>query len=86
MALGDAAKVHTHAGQLVEDARARGELEIVILVRDIRDALGLDYEDAAIDICKVLETHKFRRANGLFFDDKTGPNQGLSTEYTFRIL
>lgn len=86
MARGDAAKVHMHAGQLTRDARARGEVTIVIRVRDIRDALGMDYEDVAFDICRVLETKKFQRENGVFFDDKTGPKQGLSTEYTFRIL
>ena len=86
MARGDAAKIHMHAGQLTRDARAKGEKEVVIRVRDIRDALGMNYEDVAYDICRVLETLKFQRQNGVLFDDKSGPKQGLSTEYTFKIL
>ena len=85
MARGDAAKIHGYAGQLVANARANGEKVVVISVRDIRDALGMNYEDVAFDICRVLETHKFRRENGVLLDVKTGPKQGLGTDYIFDI-
>ena len=86
MPRGDADKVHKYAGQLVRDARSNGEKEIVIRVGDIRDALGLNYSDAAIDICQVLETQRFQRENGVLFDSKSGPKQGVGTDYMFRIL
>ena len=86
MPRGDASKIHKYAGQLVRAARSNGEKEIVIRVGDIRDARGLNYSDAAIDICQVLETKKkFPDENGVSLVDKSGPNQGVNTEYTFRI-
>ena len=86
MPRGDADKVHMHAGQLVRNARANGEGLIVFRVGDIRDALGLNYSDAAIDICQVMETQRFQGENGVSLVSKTGPKQGVNTEYTFRIL
>ena len=86
MPRGDAARIHRYAGQLVQNARANGEKVVVIHVRDIRDALGLSYgDDVAFDICRVLETHKFRRENGVLLDVKSGPKQGLGTDYVFDI-
>ena len=86
MPKGDAAKIHRHVGQLARNARANGEGVIVFRVGDIRNALRLNYSDAAIDICQVMETKKkFPRENGVSLVGKSGPNQGVDTEYTFRI-
>ena len=52
----------------------------------IRDALGLDFDSAAYDICMVLETQKFAREARVEYLGKRGPKQGLETVYRFRVL
>ena len=86
MPAGDAAEIRRYTGQLVQVARSEGEARLSIRVGDVRDELGLDYSDAAIDICQVLETGIFRDQAGVEFVEKSGPKQGVNTIYRFRIL
>lgn len=83
---GDAARIHEYAGELVRKARAQGEPRLTICVGDVRSALELDYSDAAIDICQVLETYKFQAQAGVKFLSKKGPKQGVSTIYRFLVI
>ena len=86
MPIGDAGKIHEHCGDLVRAARDAREKDISIRVGDVRDALGLRHDDAAIDICQVLETITFRANNRVRFIRKARPNQGMDTVYRFKLL
>ena len=86
MPLGDAARIHRYAGREVRRARADGASELRFRVGDIRDDIGLDYYDAAIDICQVLETQKFAREARVEPLGKNGPVSGLDTVCRFRVL
>ena len=46
----------------------------------------LEYSDAIIDICQVLETQKFQREARVTFLNRTGPSQGVDTVYWFTLL
>lgn len=85
---GDADRIHSYAGQLVQNAHSEGRNEITIRVGDIRDALDLNYSNAVLDICQALETTiKFPTQAGVKILCKAGPpDQGLSTTYRFKIL
>ena len=56
MPRGDAARIRAHVVELADGARAAGETGITVRAGDIREALGLDYRNAVIDICQVLGT------------------------------
>ena len=86
MPIGDAARIHRYCRGQVRLARADGEARVRFRVGDIRDDIGLDYADAAIDICSVLETQKFAREARVEFLNKSGPQEGLDTVYRFRVL
>lgn len=86
MPLGDAARIHRFCRGEVAIAREEGETQVRFRVGDIRDDIGLDYADAAIDICDVLETQKFAREAWVELLGKRGPKQGLETVYRFRVL
>ena len=86
MPIGDAGKIHEHCGDLVRAARDAREKDISIRVGDVRDALGLRHDDAAIDICQVLETITFRANNRVACIEKAGPKQGVNTVYSFNLL
>ena len=86
MPIGDADKIHEHCGDLVQAARDAREKDISICVGDVRDALGLHHDDAAIDICQVLETITFRANNRVACIEKVGPKQGVKTVYKFNLL
>ena len=86
MPLGDAARIHRHCRWEVRRARANGEPQVRFRVGGIRDDIGLDYADAAIDICSVLETQKFAREAHVELLNKIGPVTGLDTVYRFRVL
>ena len=86
MPVGDAARVHRFCREEVALAREDGETQVRFRVGDIRDDIGLDYADAAIDICSVLETQKFAREARVEFLGKRGPVTGLGTVYRFRVL
>ena len=85
MPAGDAKRIRDYATKLVDDSRHVGEIEIIIRVGDVRDDLGLVYSDAAIDVCQVLETRKFKTETGVEFLSKTGPRHGVNTKYRFKI-
>lgn len=86
MPVGDAARVHRFCREEVALAREDGETQVRFRVGDIRDDIGLDYADAAIDICSVLETQKFAREARVEPLGKRGPVAGLDTVYRFRVL
>ena len=86
MPIGDADKIHKHCEILTREARDAGKDAISIRVGDVRDALGLDYSDAGIDICQVLDTAKFRANSRVRLIRKSGPNQGMGTVYRFKLL
>ena len=86
MPCGDAAKIRSHACRLVDCRRSEGETIVTLRVGGIRDGCELDYRDAVIDICQVLETSKFLTEASVEFLSKTGPHQGTSTIYRFRTL
>ena len=86
MPIGDADRIHKHCENLAREARDAGEDTVSIRVGDVRDALDLRYSDAAIDICQALDTRKFRVNGRVEFIRKTGPKQGMSTVYRFRVL
>ena len=87
MPRGDADKIHKHCGDLVQAARDAREKDISIRVGDVRDALGLDHDNAAIDICQVLEGNsKFLTNSRVSPKGKIGPNQGVRTVYKFNLL
>ena len=85
MPIGDAARIHRFCRGEVALAREDGETELRFRVGDIRDTLGLDYADAAIDICQVLDTYKFREQARVEFLGKSGPQEGLDTVYRFLV-
>ena len=86
MPIGDADRIHEHCGGLVRAARDAGKDTVSIRVGDVRDALSLHYSDAAIDICQVLDTAKFRANSRVRFIRTSGANQGMSTVYRFKLL
>lgn len=86
MPLGDAARIHQFCRGEVALAREEGETQVRFRVGDIRDDIGLDYDAAAIDICQVLETQKFREQARVELLNKIGPVSGLDTVYRFRVL
>lgn len=86
MPIGDAARVHRFCRGEVALAREDGDPELSIHVGSIRDALGLDFDNAAYDICMVLETQKFAREARVELLNKIGPVTGLDTVYRFRVL
>ena len=86
MPLGDAARIHRYCRGEVAIAREDGETQVRFRVGDIRDDIGLDYADAALDICQVLDTQKFAREARVEFLNKSGPATGLDTVYRFRVL
>lgn len=86
MPVGDAARIHRFCRGEVALAREDGDPELHIHVGSIRDALGLDFDSAAYDICMVLETQKFAREARVERLGKSGPKQGLKTVYRFRVL
>ena len=86
MPLGDAARIHRFCRGEVALAREDGETELRFRVGDIRDDLGLDFANAAYDICQVLETQKFREQARVELLNKIGPVSGLDTVYRFRVL
>ena len=86
MPLGDAARIHRFCRGEVALARKDGETQVRFRVGDIRDDLGLDFDNAALDICQVLDTYKFREQARVEFLGKSGPKQGLETVYRFRVL
>lgn len=86
MPVGDAARIHRFCRGEVALARQDGDPELSIHVGSIRDALGLDYAAAALDICNVLETQKFAREARVEYLGRSGPATGLETVYRFRVL
>ena len=86
MPRGDADKVHWYVGGLIRKARRAGETHINIRVRDVRDDIGAHDSNAAMDICEVLETLKFRNNTRAVIVNKTGPKQGLDTVYSFQLF
>ncbi len=86
MPLGDAARIHRFCREEVALAREDGETQVRFRVGDIRDDIGLDYDDAALDICQVLDTQKFAREARVEPLGKRGPVTGLETVYRFRVL
>ena len=86
MPIGDAARIHRFCRGEVAVAREEGETELRFRVGDIRDDLGLDFDNAALDICSVLETQKFAREAWVEPLGKSGPVTGLDTVYRFRVL
>ena len=56
MPRGDAARIRAHVVELADGARGAGETGITVRAGDVREALGLDYRNAVIDICQVLGT------------------------------
>ena len=86
MPIGDADRIHEHCGGLVREARDAGKDVVAIHDGGVRDALGLSYPDAAIDICQVLDTSKFRANSRVRFIRTTGARQGTSTVYRFKLL
>ena len=86
MPLGDAARIHRYCRGEVAIAREDGETQVRFRVGDIRDAIGLYYDSAAIDICSVLETQKFAGQAHVELLNKIGPVSGLDTVYRFRVL
>lgn len=86
MPLGDAARIHRYCRGQVRLARADGEAQVRFRVGDIRDDIGLDFDNAALDICTVLETQKFQDQAHVELLNKIGPVSGLDTVYRFRVL
>ena len=86
MPFGDAARIRHHVRGLVEAACLAGDTSVTLRAGEIRDALGLNYSDAIIDVCQVLETRKFRTENGVELVDKTGPRQGAGSIFRFSLL
>lgn len=86
MPIGDAARIHRFCRGEVALAREDGDPELRIHVGSIRDALGLDFSNAALDICNVLETQKFAQEARVDLLGKSGPAAGLETVYRFRVL
>ena len=83
---GNAESIGRHLCQIVEGARSLGIPGVGIRAGNVRDATVLEYPDAIIDICQVLETQKFRREARVKFLNKTGPSQGVDTVYWFALL
>lgn len=89
MPRGDAERIRKHVIENhVNPARRQGEESVEIRVGDVRAGAGLELDatDAAISICQVLETQKFRKHAGVEFLEKCGANQGESSIYRYRII
>ena len=87
MPVGDAARIRKHLRQLVEDARSEGAPSISLHVGAVRDDLGLDYSDAILDICQVLETGKFQTEARVKFVHRTNrPRCGVNSVFKFNVL
>ena len=83
---GDAARIRDHVCQVVENARTASETSVSIRAGDVRDAIKLNYSDAIIDICQVLDTDVFKREARVRFLKRTGPKQGIDTVFEFELL
>ena len=86
MPKGDAARIRAYAVGLVDDARAVGETGVTVRAGDVREALELDYRNAVIEICQVLETRIFQSAAGVELVARRGPSQGLNSVFEFRLV
>ena len=87
MPIGDAARIRKHLRQLVEDARSAADPRISLRVGAVRDDLGLDYSEAILDICQVLETRKFQteaRVELLYRTNR--PRCGVDSVFRFNVL
>ena len=85
MPRGDAARIRRYLLDVVEDARLAGEIGVELCAGDVRDALELRHRDAIIDICQVMETHRFRTEARVEFLSRSGPRQGVSTRFRFAL-
>ena len=86
MPKGDAERIRNHLCLMVDEACSYGRTSVSIRAGDIRDTIKLNYPDAIIDICQVLDTEVFKKEAGVTFLKKTGPNQGVDTVYEFDLL
>lgn len=86
MPAGDAARIRQHLLRQVNNARVAGKTETVFRAGDVRDTIGLSYSDAIIDICQVIETKKFQNEAGVELLAKSGPKQGINTDYRFSVV
>lgn len=90
---GFARLTRTYAAGLVDAARMRGKSTIALRVGDLRDEIRLllpeasipESDNDALDICQVMETHKFQSLAGVELVDQEGPRAGAGTVYRFRI-
>lgn len=82
---GDAARIHRYCRGQVAIAREEGEAQVRFCVGDIRNDLCLNYADAALDICQVLDTRKFWEQADVNLLSKRGPVAGLDTVYRFLV-
>ncbi len=87
MPIGDAAKIRKYLCQLVEGSRSAGAPRICLRVGTIRDDLGLDYSDAILDICQVLETQEFQtEARVELLERSEQPRCGADSTFRFNVL
>lgn len=82
---GAALTIRTAACEMVSRLREAGEVKAALRLGDIRDHLGMTSKLNA-DVRQVLDSTKFREEARVQYLCKSGPNEGASTIYHFRII
>ena len=67
----------------IEPARAARLEQVAFVSGDIQKALKLTMRYAAV--CGAIDAQKFQDENGIMLVKRTGPDQGATAEWTFRI-
>ena len=72
------------ARQYIQPARANGVREVRIVAGDVHKAMG--FENRMPNVCSVLEGKAFRAQNTLELIERTGPRQGSTAVFRYRVL
>ncbi|AIE86753.1 ATPase [Fimbriimonas ginsengisoli Gsoil 348] len=77
-------KIRRAAGSYIELARRLGEERVKIRAGDIVRELRL--ENRTPSVCSALSSVKFQQQYGVRLEEREGPSQSTSTQFTYSIL
>jgi hypothetical protein len=69
--------------EIIEPARHTGQRSVQVSAGDVHDAMGLRNRVPAV--CGPLDADKFQDLAGVTLVERTGPPQGRTAEWVFRL-
>jgi hypothetical protein len=69
--------------EIIEPTRRAGQRTVRVRAGDVHDAMGLVNRVPAV--CGALDTEKFQDLAGVTLVERTGPSQGHTVEWVFRL-